>query len=268
MIFPFRDDVPAQRLPVVTYLIIVINVAALVWMTRQPPLMQNVIAYQHGFIPLRLAQLQVPQAIPLQVAVPQRPGFPPQVMRVVLEPDRAEIYMSLITAMFLHGGWLHLIGNMWFLWIFGDNIEDRLGHIGFAALYLVGGVLASLCHWYMQPDSSVPLIGASGAVAAVLGAYTITWPFARVHTFVFLVIFFTVVELPALAVLGFWFIEQLLAARAVEGKLAAAGVAWWAHVGGFLAGMGLMQVLSFGMPDEPPRDDHPFDSVEDARQVV
>ena len=148
-------------------------------------------------------------------------------MIVNLPPDRGAIYASLITAMFLHGGWIHLLGNMWFLWIFGDSVEDRLGHFGFAVLYLVGGVLASLCHWFMQPASTLPLIGASGAVAAVLGAYTITWPFARVHSLVFLLIFFTVIELPALVVLGFWFIEQLLAARAVEQRMATEGVAWW-----------------------------------------
>ena len=159
--------------------------------------------------------------------MPARPGFPQQVMPVVLKPDRGQIYLTLLTAMFLHGGWFHLIGNMWFLWIFGDNVEDRLGHFGFAVLYLVGGILASLCHWFMQPDSTLPVIGASGAVAAVLGAYTITWPFARVHSLVFLVIFFTVVELPALVVLGFWFIEQLVAALAIKNRLATEGVAWW-----------------------------------------
>jgi membrane associated rhomboid family serine protease len=267
MIFPFRDDVPAQRTPIVTYAIIAINVAALIWMSRLPPLEQNVAAYEHGFIPLRIAQLTNPQAFALRVAVPARPGFPPQVMPVVLKPDRGQIYLTLVTAMFLHGGWIHLIGNMWFLWIFGDNVEDRLGHFGFAVLYLVGGILASLCHWFMQPDSTLPVIGASGAVAAVLGAYTITWPFARVHSFVFLVIFFTVLDLPALVVLGFWFIQQLVAARAIENRLATQGVAWWAHVGGFLAGMALMQVLSFGAPATHPEGHEEFDAEEDEQQV-
>ena len=260
MLFPFRDDVPSHRTPLVTYLIIVINVVTMFWLSRQSSLEQNALAYTHGFIPLRVAQLQNPQPIQLPVALPQRPGFPPLVLQVNLSPNRGEIYLTFITAMFLHGGWLHLLGNMWFLWIFADAVEDRLGHLGFATLYLVGGILASLCHWYMQPESTLPVIGASGAVAAVLGAYMITWPFARVHSLVFLVIFFTVLELPALVVLGFWFVEQLLAARHVENRFATEGVAWWAHVGGFLAGMALMQVLSFGMPDEPPVDDYSFDS--------
>lgn len=268
MLFPFRDDVPARRVPIVTYLIIVVNVVTLIWLSRQPLIVQNVIAYEHGFIPLRVAQINVPQAIPVRIDVPPRPGFPPQVVQVILSPERADIYLSFITAMFLHGGWLHMIGNMWFLWIFGDNVEDRLGHFGFLMLYLVGGILASLCHWYMQPDSSVPVIGASGAVAAVLGAYVITWPFARVHSLLFLVIFFTVIELPALVVLGVWFLEQLWAARMVQNKLAAANVAWWAHVGGFIAGMVLMQMLSFGMPDEPPREEYPFDTAEDQHPAL
>jgi membrane associated rhomboid family serine protease len=265
MIFPFRDDVPAHRTPLVTYAIIIINVVVLVWLSRLPPLEQTEVACRRGFIPVRLAQLAQQQAFQLQVPVPAARGLPPRVLVVNLPPDRGAIYSSLITTMFLHGGWIHMIGNMWFLWIFGDNVEDRLGHFGYAVLYLAGGVLASLCHWFMQPGSTVPVIGASGAVAAVLGAYTITWPFARVHSLVFLVIFFTVIELPALVVLGFWFIEQLLAARAIEHRLATEGVAWWAHVGGFLAGMALMQVLSFGAPVEHPDNDYPFGAEGDRR---
>jgi membrane associated rhomboid family serine protease len=156
-----------------------------------------------------------------------------------------------------------------FIWIFGDNVEDRLGHFGYAVLYLVGGILASLAHWFMQPESTLPVIGASGAVAAVLGAYVVTWPFARIHSLVFLVVFFTVLELPALVVLGFWFLQQLIAARAIENRLATEGVAWWAHVGGFLAGMVLMQVLTFGStPPAHPDDDYPGDTLEDDKQVT
>jgi hypothetical protein len=269
MIFPFRDNVPAHRTPFVTYLIVITNVVALVWLTRLPPLAQNAAAYKYGFIPLRIAQLSVPQVLPLQVPVPAQPGFPPRVMLVNLQPDRGQIYATLITAMFMHGGWIHLIGNMWFLWIFGDNVEDRLGHFGYAVLYLVGGILASLAHWFMQPESTLPVIGASGAVAAVLGAYVVTWPFARIHSLVFLVVFFTVLELPALVVLGFWFLQQLIAARAIENRLATEGVAWWAHVGGFLAGMVLMQVLTFGStPPAHPDDDYPGDTLEDDKQVT
>jgi membrane associated rhomboid family serine protease len=268
MIFPFRDDVPAQRTPLVTYSIIVINVVVLVWLGRLPPLEQTEVAYRRGFIPVRIAQLTQQQVFQLQVPVPAQRGFAQRVMLVNLPPDRGAIYSSFITAMFLHGGWIHLIGNMWFLWIFGDNVEDRLGHFGFAVLYLVGGVLASLCHWFMQPGSTVPVIGASGAVAAVLGAYTITWPFARVHSLVFLVVFFTVLELPALVVLGFWFIEQLVAARAIEHRLATEGVAWWAHVGGFLSGMALMQVLSFGAPEKHPHDEYPYGAEDDEQHVI
>jgi membrane associated rhomboid family serine protease len=150
---------------------------------------------------------------------------------------------------------------MWFLWIFGNNVEDRLGHSLYAAFYLGGGVLANLCHWWSDPQSEVPVIGASGAVATVLGAYAVTWPWAHIRCLVVLVIFITVVQLPALAVLGFWFLTQVLeASRQVKIGLQG-GVAFWAHIGGFLAGMVLMPLVA-GRPP-PPRpveyqsyDDH------------
>lgn len=262
MIFPLRDDVASHRTPFVTYLIIAANVLALLWLTTMPPAAQSDAVYEHGFIPLRIAQLNNPQPVLLQVPVPAARGFPPQIEQHLLEPAKSQIYLSLVTAMFLHGGWLHLIGNMWFLWVFGDNVESRLGHLGYAALYLVGGILASLCHWFMQPDSATPVIGASGAVAAVLGAYVVTWPFARIHSFVFLVVFFTVIELPALVVLGYWFLVQVVEARAVSHRMATEGVAWWAHVGGFLAGMILMQVLTWNAP-EPTRPTHLHDALDE-----
>ncbi|MEM7311737.1 MAG: rhomboid family intramembrane serine protease, partial [Planctomycetota bacterium] len=138
--------------------------------------------------------------------------------------------------------------NMWFFWIFGNNIEDRLGHIPFLIFYLVGGLLASACHWLMAtgPAAFVPVIGASGAVAVTLGAYAVTYPFARVRTFIFIVVFFTIVELPALAVLGAWFLMQMVSAAEVSNVQMGGGVAWWAHIGGFAAGAILMPLLTAG----------------------
>ena len=131
MIFPFRDDVPAQRVPIVTYLIIVTNVVTLVWLSRQPPLMQNVIAYEHGFIPLRVAQIKRAASHSRANRRAATAGFSAASGGDHLVAESGWIStLSFITAMFLHGGWLHMIGNMWFLWIFGDNVEDRLGHIG------------------------------------------------------------------------------------------------------------------------------------------
>ena len=161
-----------------------------------------------------------------------------------LAPDSRQIWLSLLTCMFMHGSWMHLLGNMWFLWLFGNNVEDRLGPPAYLFLYLVGGLIASAAHWRVDPTSTTPIIGASGAIAAVLGAYAVTWPWARVSTLVFLVIFVTIIDVPALVVLGVWFVAQVMAGQESLHAGGAGGVAWWAHVGGFLAGMVLMPVLS------------------------
>ena len=177
----------------------------------------------------------------------------------LLQPDFPQLY-QFFTCMFLHGSWMHLLGNMWFLWLFGNNVEDRLGSVTFLVLYLLGGMLGSCCHWARGPASFAPVIGASGAVATILGAYAVTWPWARVRTLVILVVFITLIELPAMVVLGGWFLLQLL-----EGTEAgvAQNVAWWAHIGGFVAGVVLMPLFGDAVgasrPQtrrrEPPDDD-------------
>jgi membrane associated rhomboid family serine protease len=256
MFFPFRDDNPTTRPAVVTYGIVAVNVAALLWLGRLPEREQVAAVQQWGFVPARIAQLS--NGKPIRVAVPevvQGPGgFEFERKRVfTLLPNPQQTVLSLFTAMFLHGGWMHLIGNMWFLAIFGNNVEDRLGHLPYLGFYLVGGLAAAAFHWAGQPLSVTPVIGASGAVAAVLGAYAITWPWARVRTLVFLLIFITILDFPALLVLGVWFATQLLNATH-DARGGGEQVAWWAHVGGFVAGVLLMPMLSaiFGPRREPP----------------
>ncbi len=146
---------------------------------------------------------------------------------------------SILLSMFLHGGWTHILGNMLYLWIFGDNVEDRLGHVRYAVFYLACGWIATLAHAYSGPGSVVPSIGASGAIAGVLGAYLMIFPRARVLTLVPLGYFIRLTELPALLVLGFWFVLQLFSGMASLGAASAqsGGVAWWAHIGGFAAGV-------------------------------
>ncbi len=256
--FPLYDDNPTTRTPLITYALIAINVLAFLWVQHLPPLPQQVVMYQRGFVPARIMQLRedAPIQIPIDVVVNQ--GFwGPQVQRRMLElpPSPRELGLSLITCMFLHGGWLHLLGNMWFLWLFGNNVEDRLGPIPYLFLYLVGGLVASLSHWVVTPTSTVPVVGASGAIAAALGAYAITWPWARVKTLVVLIIFVTIVDVPALLVLGLWFVAQVLAGQESLRDAASGGVAWWAHVGGFVAGMALMPLLSMVVNPEPPPPD-------------
>ena len=158
--------------------------------------------------------------------------------------DWAERYVPLFSSMFLHGGWAHLIGNMIYLWIFGDNVEDRFGHFRYLAFYLVSGVAAALVQAHLHPDSTIPTVGASGAISGVLGAYLVLFPTARVFTLVPLFLFFPVMEVPAALYLGFWFLMQLMSGTASLALAAdAGGVAWWAHVGGFAVGVVLAPIL-------------------------
>jgi membrane associated rhomboid family serine protease len=143
---------------------------------------------------------------------------------------------TLVTSQFLHAGWFHLLGNMLYLWIFGNNVEDRLGRVGFLLFYLAGGVLAGLSQVAIDPTSTIPTIGASGAIAAVLGAYFVFFPRARVTSLVFLGFFYQLIDVPAVIVLGFWFVLQVIDGLASLGMTEAGGVAVFAHIGGFVAG--------------------------------
>lgn len=244
MFLPFHDDNTTRRAPLVTYVLIAANVLVFVWATYfVPPEKQERLLLQRGFIPKRVSQLwnPVPVVIPRDTPV-RHPLFFGRVLivrrAITLPPERPQIVLSLFTSTFMHGGWTHLLFNMWFLWLFGTRVEERLGRVIFPIFYLVGGVLAAAMHWASDPLSIVPVVGASGAVAATLGAYAITWPWARIHTLVFFFFFF-IIDVPAIAVLGCWFSLQLL-----EGlRGAAGGVAWWAHIGGFVVGLIVMPIL-------------------------
>jgi len=155
----------------------------------------------------------------------------------------ADQIVRLTTAMFLHGGWFHVLSNMLYLWIFGDNVEDRLGHFRYLVFYLVTGYIATITHIFTDPYSLIPLIGASGAIAGVLGAYLVLFPRARVLTLVFIFIFIQVVPIPAVIFLGIWFVLQLLNGTAGLSGAAAQGVAFWAHIGGFVAGVFLVKLF-------------------------
>jgi membrane associated rhomboid family serine protease len=258
MFIPLHDDNPVRRTPVVTYLLVAINVLVFIWSARLTELGQQLLVYRHGFVPLRIAQLSERRPIVVPVEEVVRVGFfgTFAVQRPLqLDPNPREIWASLFTCMFLHGSWLHLLGNMWFLYLFGNNVEDRLGPLAYLILYLGGGLIASASHWLFEPRSMIPVIGASGAVAVILGAYTIAWPWARVQTLVFLLFFITVIEVPALVVNGAWFLAQLVAGQESLRRVTAGGVAWWAHVGGFIAGVLLMPLFSalFARNDNQPK---------------
>ncbi|MGH9666967.1 MAG: rhomboid family intramembrane serine protease [Bryobacteraceae bacterium] len=166
------------------------------------------------------------------------------IVRFGIVPDRLHL-SSLVTSMFLHGGWLHLIGNMWFLWIFGKSVEDSLGHEKFLGFYLICGVVAAVVHVAVNFYSRVPTIGASGAIAGVMGAYLIMFPRARIITLIPIFIFFTTLEIPAAFLLLYWFVIQFFSGVGSIGysQISTGGVAWFAHVGGFLAGMLLVKLM-------------------------
>lgn len=247
MLFPLYDLNPHHRFPWVTVLIIVLNVAILGSQGTEPSIDT---VYHYGFVPKRLSE--VGRGKPLQVRVMEmdRRGNVVQGPLKTLTVDPRDVYLTFITAMFLHGGWLHLVMNMWMLWIFGNNVEDRLGWFMYICFYLLGGMIGSLAQWASDPQSTMPMVGASGAVAAVLGGYAITYPKAIVKTLLFFGLIL-VFDLPALVVLGFWFLLQMVAGlRILPGMLGAEHVAFWAHIGGFLAGVVLMPILSLGASPE------------------
>jgi membrane associated rhomboid family serine protease len=251
MLLPLYDDNPTVRTPYVTCGLIAINLAVTLWLSQLSPLDEQTEVIKHGFVPQRMAQLSDPNLVvkvPIESEVPGRDFrfVERHVDTVQLDPVPLQILASALTSMFLHGGWLHVLGNMWFLWIFGNNVEDRLGPIVYLNFYLVGGLVAMGCHWAYNPASTIPVIGASGAVAAILGAYAVTFPKARVHTLLFLIVV-TTIDIPALVWLGIWFFGELISALFFGKDLT---VAVWAHVGGFLAGVVLMPILSLG--SSPP----------------
>jgi membrane associated rhomboid family serine protease len=200
--FPLSDVIPSRTTPVVTIGLIVVNALVFLYEVTLPePLLRQFVASY--------------AVVPAWFTVP-----------------------ALVTSQFLHGGWIHVISNMLYLWIFGDNVEDRLGHGWFLLFYLGAGAVAAVLQVLFDPFSIIPMVGASGAIAGVMGAYFVLYPYSRVLTAVFLVVFFDIIEIPAVFFLGLWFLLQLLSGvgSLAGGTPAAGGIAFWAHIGGFAAG--------------------------------
>ncbi|MGQ9567706.1 MAG: rhomboid family intramembrane serine protease [Anaerolineae bacterium] len=213
--FPLQDTVRSREFPVVNWLLIAANVLIFVLESSLGPRQLQRLLMLCGVVPARFLRLGLSD--PIQV-------------------------LTIFTSMFLHGGWWHLISNMWALFIFGDNVEDRMGHVRYLVFYLLSGFAASLAHIFMAPASTVPTVGASGAISGVLAAYLVLFPRARVITFVPLFFMPWFVEVPALLYLGMWFLSQLFNGlfTLMPGMEMYGGVAWWAHVGGFVAGLVLV----------------------------
>lgn len=204
MFFPYKDDNPRVLFPFVTFGIITLNVLIFLgqfWISGNDPGIGKSLVYMYGFVPAEFNPL------------------------------------TIFTSMFMHGGFAHIIGNMWFLYIFGDNVESILGHFKYIMFYLACGIGAALAQFFVEPASQVPMIGASGAVAGVLGAYMIRFPKARVHVLAVIIIFITTFVVPAQIVLGLWFLMQLSGGLGSLGVDTTGGVAWFAHIGGFIIGV-------------------------------
>jgi membrane associated rhomboid family serine protease len=216
-LIPLRDENPSASVPVVTRALIGVNLAVFVYELLLGPYLGGFL-YEWGFIPIKLTLAVRYGDLPLLPAV-----------------------APVLTSMFLHGGWSHLIGNMWYLWIFGDNVEDVIGHAGFLVFYLGCGVAATLLHYLTVPVAAIPIVGASGAIAAVLGAYILRFPRARVRTLLPIFPFFQVVPLPAFLVLGLWFLFQFV--LGFGSPSGGGGIAFWAHIGGFVVGLAVMWLL-------------------------
>jgi membrane associated rhomboid family serine protease len=227
--FPLYDDNIRLRWPLLTGLLIALNLAS--WFLLQGFGMERPLAESiclHGLIPADLLGIapaghQVALGPTLVCVIDGKPGL-----------------LSVFSSMFMHGGWFHLIGNLWFLWVFGDNVEDVMGSFRFLVFYLVSGIGAAAAQVLTDPASTVPMVGASGAIGGVMGAYARMFPHARVHTLLVLGFYITRIPVPALLMLGYWFALQLLSGFMARGE---AGVAFWAHVGGFAAGLLLSFVL-------------------------
>ena len=228
---PFRDNIPSRSFPIITILIILVNVSAFLYELALGRYLEPFL-FHYGVVPAAV------------VAWPES------------DVPISAVGLPFLTSMFLHAGWLHLIGNMWYLWIFGDNVEDRLGHFTYLLFYLLCGLGAGIVHTILNYNTTVPSIGASGAIAGVLGAYVVSYPWARVQTLVPIFIFIQIIEIPALIVLGFWFVMQFLygAASLATTTANAGGVAWWAHIGGFVVGMILIGL--FPRKDRPQYEYH------------
>ncbi len=223
---PLRDTVPARNYPVVNNTLIGISVVTFLIQLVQGPGLDRFI-YIYGLVPARYSV--------------------PQISAYFSTGQQAFAFISF---MFLHGGFWHLLGNMWFLYIFGDNVEDRLGHLRYLLFYLTCGVASGVSHLVLNLNSNVPTIGASGAIAGVMGAYFILHPRARILTLIPILFIPYFLEIPAFFFLGFWFILQFLSAAGSQGQ--AGGVAWWAHIGGFVFGMIFLKIFETLPSVRPP----------------
>lgn len=212
--FPLYDTVRSRRFPIINWMLVLLNGLVFYYELTLGETELHRFILDWGLVPAQLAL------------------------------DSAESWLRILSSMFLHGGWFHIISNMWILIIFGDNIEDRMGSGRYLIFYLLSGTAAALMQAFLYPASNIPMVGASGAIAGVLGAYLVLYPRARIASLVPILFIFTIIELPALIFLGFWFISQLFQGWLALGGADMSGVAWWAHIGGFIFGLLMVRLFA------------------------
>ncbi|MCS6886216.1 MAG: rhomboid family intramembrane serine protease [Acidobacteriota bacterium] len=232
---PIKDSIPSRTYPIVNVCLIAINIVAFIF---ELSLGDRLDEFFRSFA-----------VVPAKYYWAVMKGHPEWIL---YEP---ELWLPLFTSMFLHGGWLHLIGNMVYLWIFGDNVEDRMGHFRYVLFYLLCGLVASAAHILSEPTSSIPSLGASGAIAGVLGAYILLYPRSRVLVMIPIFVFLEFIEVPAFIFLGIWFLQQfVLGTLSLAETAQTGGVAWWAHIGGFVAGLATVYLFAKRDYREPEYD--------------
>ncbi|WKZ41306.1 MAG: rhomboid family intramembrane serine protease [Anaerolineales bacterium] len=212
--FPLYDTVRSRRFPIINWMLVLLNGLVFYYELTLGETELHRFILDWGLVPAQLAL------------------------------DSTESWLRILSSMFLHGGWFHIISNMWILIIFGDNIEDRMGSMRYLIFYLLSGTAAALMQAFLYPTSNIPMVGASGAIAGVLGAYLVLYPRARIASIVPIVFIFTIIELPALIFLGFWFVSQLFQGWLALGGADMSGVAWWAHIGGFVFGLLMVRLFA------------------------
>ena len=217
---PLKDENPSSTIPVVNIFLIIANISIFIYLRYFVPGETNQFFLKLGFIPFELTHF-----------------------KDISPENLVPVPLTIFTAMFIHGGWIHLLSNMLYLWIFGDNVEDILGHVKYLFFYLACGIAATGLHFFINTASKVPTVGASGAIAGVLGAYLFLFPKARVKTLLILFIFIYIISIPAIIILGLWIIMQILSAYIEYGSKTGGQIAWFAHIGGFAAGLVLIILM-------------------------
>jgi len=246
MFFPYKDDNPRILIPYVTYAILAVNVLVFIYqILLLGPVDQHAFALRYGLIPAYFwgsdAQTILEHNLELLSPIYHWTSLS-SLTEVQLLPG----ILTLFTSPFLHAGWMHILGNMLFLYVFADNVEGALGHVRFTLFYLLTALAAGLLHLIVVPGSMVPVVGASGAISGVLGGYVLRYPRARIHVLVFIVFFITTFRLPAVVVLGYWFLIQAINGLVSLQVQLSGGVAWFEHIGGFVAGFSYMAISSRG----------------------